>query len=105
MPILQRRANPRVSFDTELWLGQDGVFTHTMSRMADVSVGGARILSPDAHQIGSILSLRFALQSSFITVTAIVRNVRPGSFGVEFLDLSPEDGLKLDSFVAAGERF
>jgi hypothetical protein len=94
----ERRAHPRASFYTEVWLGQDGVFTRTVEQLSNVSLGGAFIQAPQAYAVGSVLSLRFALGPNFITATVIVRNVRPGEgFGVEFLDLSPENSERLEA--------
>ena len=103
-PVKEQRAYPRVNFDTELWLGQEGVFTRTMARLSDVSLGGAQIRTAEVHQVGSVLSLRFALGSDYITCAAIVRYIRLGNgFGVQFLDLSHEDRDKLEAFLIAGE--
>ena len=100
----ERRAYPRATFYTEVWLGQDGVFTRTNDRLSNVSLGGAFIETPQGYAVGSILSLRFALSSSFVTATAIVRNARLGEgIGVEFLDLSPENSERLEAFIG-GQR-
>ena len=96
-----RRVHRRVSFNTELWIGDDGLFARARARMNDVSIGGARIVTHEAYRMGAILSLRFGLDGDFITATAIVRNVRPGSVGVEFLDLSPDKRGHLEAFIEA----
>src|SRR5262249_52475979 len=99
-----QRSHRRVNLDTELWLGQDGVFTRTMARLGDVSVGGARIVTAETYQVGSILSLRFRLGSNFVTVTSIVRNAKPASIGVEFLDLSSENREVLEAYITAAHQ-
>ena len=101
----ERRADPRTGLDSEVWLGQEGVFTRTMSKLTDISVGGARIRTPETYQVGSTLSLRFTLGSGFIASTAVVRYFRSGSLGVEFIDLSSEDREKLEAFVMSEEAF
>ena len=98
-----RRVHPRVSFNTDLWIGEDGLFARSRARLNDVSIGGARIVTTECYRMGAILSLRFSLEGGFITSTVIVRNVRAGSIGVEFLDLSPEGRRLLETFIAASE--
>lgn len=96
----ERRTYPRVGFDTEVWLGQDGVFARTTERISNLSLGGAFLELRAAYAVGSILSLQFAISSAFVMSTVIVRNVRPGhGIGVEFLDLSPECRGRLEAFL------
>ena len=97
----ERRAHRRASFNTEVWLGQEGVFTRGAEQLSNVSLGGAFIQTPQSYAVGSVLSLRFALRSNFITATVIVRNARLGEgIGVEFLDLSPENSERLEAFFS-----
>jgi hypothetical protein len=98
----ERRQHPRSSFATEIWLGQDGIFTRTDERLASLSISGAFIETRQVYAPGSILNLRFKLSplSDFITCTVTVRFSQGGKgFGVEFLDLSPEDWQRIKSFV------
>ncbi len=101
-PVAMRknRVHKRVSLHTEVWKGEDGIFTRGNERLADLSVGGAFIQGAGTT-IGSILNLRFRLPGSddFITATAIGRNTRDGGLGVQFLDLSPENLKRLAAFV------
>jgi len=102
--VQERRGEPRVGFDTELWIGQEGVFTRTKARMADVSTGGARIVTSEAYQVGSVLSLRFTVGPNLINCAALVRYNHPGDgIGVQFLDLSAGDRETLDTFIHARE--
>lgn len=97
-----RRQHTRLSLTTEVWLGQDGIFTRSNERLCDLSVGGAFIESHSIYSVGSIVSLRFMLakETNFITCTVIVRNTRGRQgLGVEFLDLSPEDRQRIKSFI------
>ena len=97
----ERRKYPRATFYTEVWFGQDGVFTHALARLSNVSLGGAFIQTPQVYAVGAVFSLRFALRSDFVTATAIVRNARLGEgIGVEFLDLSPENSARLEEFFS-----
>jgi hypothetical protein len=98
--VVERRAYPRVAFDSEVWLGQDGLFTRTTERLSNVSVGGAFIETTQGFPAGAILGLRFALGSTFINSTIIVRNTYPGAgIGVQFLDMSGEDRDRLQAFI------
>src|SRR5687767_6674294 len=93
----QVRKHPRVSLQTELWIGQDGIFTRTDEYLRDLSIGGAFVRSRQVYPVGSIINLRFKMPGvpQFATCTAIVRNMQFGDgFGVQFLDLSGEN-LKL----------
>ena len=96
----KNRVHKRVSIHTEVWRGEDGIFTRGNERLADLSVGGA-FLHGVGTTVGSILNLRFRLTGSddFITATAIGRNTHDGGLGVEFLDLSPENRKRLAAFV------
>ena len=98
--MAERRTYLRVAFDSEVWLGQDGLFTRTTEFLSNVSIGGAFIETGQAFPAGAIVGLRFALGSTFINSTVIVRNVYPGQgIGVQFLDLSPEDRNRLQVFI------
>ena len=96
----EHRVHTRVSIHTEVWRGEDGIFTRGNQRLADLSVGGAFIHGAGTTT-GSILSLRFRLPGGddFISCTAIARNTHGGGLGVEFLDLSPDNLKRLATFV------
>ena len=95
-----RRKYFRIAFDSEVWLGQDGLFTRTTERLSNVSIGGAFIETGQGFPVGAIVGLRFALGPIFINSTVIVRNVAPSQgIGVEFLDISHEDRKRLQVFI------
>jgi hypothetical protein len=97
------RKHPRVSLKTELWIGQDGIFTRTDEFLRDLSVGGAFVRTHQLFHVGEVLNLRFKMPAitNMVTCTAIVRNVHIGSgLGVEFLDLSRESRRYVEEFVA-----
>ena len=98
--MTQNRVRKRVSIHTEVWRGEDGIFTRGHERLSNLSVAGAFIQSAGTTT-GSILNLRFRLPGSddFITTTAIARHTRDGGLGVEFLDLSPDNLERLAAFV------
>ena len=102
----EKRTHPRVSLHTEIWLGQDGIFTKARRVLRDLSEGGAFIETAEGFPIGSVLSLRFDLPgaSNPISCAVSVRNVRNGGagFGVQFLDLSPDDRRLVSTFVGHG---
>src|SRR5437773_2007570 len=56
-----RRKHPRASLQTEIWLGQDGIFTRTTETLRDLSEGGAFVETGQRFPVGSILNLRFKL--------------------------------------------
>ena len=98
-----QRKHPRASLKTELWIGQDGIFTRTDEFLRDLSIGGAFVQSRQVFPIGSILNFRFKVPNAtnLITCTAIVRNMEVGNgLGVQFLDLSGESLSQVEQFVA-----
>ena len=100
----ERRKHPRVGLRTELWIGQDGIFTRTDETLRDLSVGGAFVESRQVFPVGSILSFRFKVPNAtnLISCTAIVRNMDVGNgLGVQFMDLSGESLSQVEQFVAA----
>ena len=97
----ERRKFIRAALTTELWIGQDGIFTRNGERLGDLSLGGAFIESEQIYTVGAVLNLRFKMpgQHNFVTCTSIVRNVRFGGFGVQFLDLSSESRWQIQEFI------
>ena len=101
-PLKDARRSPRVSFTTEVWLGQDGIFTRTHERFGVLSTHGAFLELSDGYTVDSVLNLKFALpgDDELIMCTALVRSSRlGGGIGVEFLDLSPESRTRIAAFV------
>lgn len=87
---------------TELWIGQDGIFTRTDEFLSDLSIGGAFVRTHQVFPVGAILNLRFKMPfvTNMVTCTAIVRNMILGSgLGVEFLDLSRDSQRYVEEFV------
>jgi hypothetical protein len=90
----EHRKQPRTSIRTELWIGQDGIFTRTNELLRDLSVGGAFVESEQVYPIGTILNLRFKLPiaPNMISCSAIVRTIHTSAgYGIQFLDLSREN--------------
>ena len=97
-----QRKHHRVSLRTELWIGQDGIFTRTDELLRDLSVGGAFVQSRQVFPIGSVLNFRFKVPkvTNLVTCTAIVRNMEVGDgLGVQFLDLSGENFRQVEQYV------
>ncbi len=102
----EERRHPRVSLHTEVWLGQDGIFTRAQGTFPDLSEGGAFVETADGFPIGSVLSLRFMLPGvrDLISCAVSVRNVRNdgAGLGVQFLDMSQDDRHLVGAFVSDG---
>ena len=99
----QDRKHPRISLRTELWIGQDGIFTRTDEILRDLSIGGAYVESHQVYPVGSVISIRFKIAAStnLISCSAIVRNAQIGDgFGVQFLDISRENVHLIERQVA-----
>ena len=97
------RRHKRVSLRTELWIGQDGIFTRTDEALRDLSIGGAYVESRQVYPVGSVISIRFKIAAStnLISCSAIVRNAQIGDgFGVQFLDISRENVHLIERQVA-----
>lgn len=77
----ERRRHQRFSLLTEIWLGQDGIFTRTSETLTDLSESGAFIETSQRYPTGAILSLRFRLPGTpdFISGTVIIRHTRGGT--------------------------
>jgi hypothetical protein len=98
----ERRKHPRASIQSEVWLGQDGIFTRNPETLRDLSEGGAFIETGQRFSVGSVLSLRFTLPgfSRPISCAFAVRSLRGvDGLGIEFLDLSGEDQQHIREFV------
>ncbi len=99
---MELRKYPRAGLRTEIWIGQDGIFTRTPETLRDLSEGGAFVETSQRFCIGSILHLRFKLPGALrlISCTVCVRNMRNNSgIGVQFLDLSSEDQLAVRAWI------
>ncbi len=88
------RKHPRMNLRTELWIGQDGIFTRTNEYLRDLSVGGAFVQSEQVYPIGTILNLRFKLPvaPTMISCSGVVQKIHLGvGYAVQFLDISREN--------------
>ena len=100
--LMEMRRHTRATLKTEIWLGQDGIFTQTSETLRELSEGGAFLETSQRFSVGTILHLRFKLPGSsrLISCTVCVRNLRDGSgLGVQFLDISPDDKNLVSCFI------
>jgi Tfp pilus assembly protein PilZ len=101
------RRHPRISLRTELWIGQDGIFTRTNEYLRELSIGGAFIEAEQVYPIGTILSLRFKLPiaPNMISCSGVVRKIRHGhGYGVQFIDLSRDNIGSIQRQIETPER-
>ena len=100
--MIEQRKHSRVSLHTEVWLGQEGIFTNTRRTLLDLSEEGALIETTEGFSVGSVFSIRFSLPGArdLVSCTACVRNQRDAGLGVQFLDISPDDRQKVIAFVS-----
>ena len=100
---MELRRHNRAAMKTEVWLGQDGIFTRTPETPSDLSEGGAFVETSQGFSLGSILNLRLKLPGppQVISCTATVRNQRGlRGLGLQFLDLSAEGRQAVNAFVS-----
>jgi len=80
--MMEKRKHVRISLETEIWLGQDGIFTRTTERLRDLSEGGAFIESREVFAVGSVLSLRFKLPGARELISCLrTKPARQGRHG------------------------
>ncbi len=98
----EKRQHRRVNLDTEVWLGQDGIFTRKSRPFWNLSATGAFLHIRDLYSVGSVMNLKFRLldDHKYIMSTVVVRNSLAGhGVGMEFLDLSSHTKDRIRSFV------
>ena len=103
-PLKEKRRHPRVSLDTEVWLGQDGIFARIDKRFGNLSATGAFLHIRELYSVGAVMNLKFRLPDDpeFIRSTVVVRNSLAGQgVGMEFLDLSSRTKDRIQVFVAS----
>jgi PilZ domain len=98
------RRHPRMNLRTELWIGQDGIFTRTNEFLRDLSVGGAFVQSEQVHAPGTILSFRFKLPiaPNMVSCSGIVGKIHLGEgYSIQFLDMSRENVSLIERQIEA----
>ncbi|TDI25621.1 MAG: PilZ domain-containing protein [Acidobacteria bacterium] len=102
-PLEEKRRYPRVSLDTEVWVGQDGIFARLDKPFGNLSATGACLHIRGLYPVGSVMNVKFRLPDDpeSIMSTVVVRNSLAGQgVGVEFLDLSSRTKDRIRFFVA-----
>ncbi len=92
---------------TDIWLGEDGIFTRTPDLIRDLNEDGAFIETDQQFSVGSIVTLAFnsPMSGRLLTATVAVRHNRAGvGIGVQFLDMAPEGRDELQHFVGRAAR-
>lgn len=75
--------------------------------LGDLSIRGCRVFSPTGVTVGTALALRIEIGDDEPAVhvqQALVRWVKSGAFGVEFLSLTPDEWARLQHLVKELER-
>jgi PilZ domain-containing protein len=93
-----RREFPRVRLATQVETGANVMLTYSR----DVSLGGMFVESKSPLPTGSILTLRFNLDSeTSVEAKAVVTyQVKKFGMGVQFLDLAPEHRKSIEDYVS-----
>ncbi|MDD3302207.1 MAG: PilZ domain-containing protein [Candidatus Gracilibacteria bacterium] len=107
----ERRAHHRVEsknildMQIDVFLRSNESGKRTRCVLANISLGGIRILSKQMKEIGEIFKLNFKLGvESFELKGRIVNefiNSDGNYYGIQFLNLSSEDQLRIDQIIAS----
>lgn len=75
---------------------------HTAGRVQDIGAGGMAIYVPLELAVGTLVNLSFQLPYSrmVLGVRAIVRNSNGFRYGVEFVDLTPDEVEEIKRIIA-----
>lgn len=105
------RSSARVSVDLVTAINRDNGVAQASARMTDISVGGARLLSPrPVANKDEVIKVSFRINPAgldvYMTVSARVRAVSADesqdsqiATGIEFIDISEQDRLYLTNMV------
>lgn len=105
------RSSARVSVDLVTAINRDNGAAQASARMTDISVGGARLLSPrPVANKDEVIKVSFRINPAgldvYMTVSARVRAVSADesqdsqiATGIEFIDISEQDRLYLTNMV------
>lgn len=93
---IERRSFPRWSTRLIIRYGKD---EPTLTGEGyDLSEGGLALGGPELYSVGSLLTVKFRLDSplaSYFTAKAIVRHLENDRMGVEFIDVGPADKARI----------
>jgi uncharacterized protein (TIGR02266 family) len=105
----ERRAAPRIPFETDVTLGASGRVLAGVS--SDVGMGGIFVATYGTLSVGTRASLRFRLPTGQIVAVGVVRWVREprpgqlGGVGLELTELEEIDRDNLKRFCGDRPRF
>jgi uncharacterized protein (TIGR02266 family) len=105
----ERRAAPRIPFETDVTLGASGRVLAGVS--SDVGMGGIFVMTYATLSVGTRASLRFRLPTGQIVAVGVVRWVREprpgqlGGVGLELTELQEIDRDNLKRFCGDRPRF
>ena len=105
----QRVGGKRARVELDVDLGTYG--RYFLTKMANVSTGGAFILTESLHPVGTPLNIRFRLPDDDASIEATAEVIwtykQPGGsspnasgMGVRFMEIRPEDEERISDFVA-----
>lgn len=88
-----KRRHLRIRAPQGLWVAwQVSGAERVVSRVLDISLGGAYIVVDQAPPVGTSLLVLFSVPEGEIRATAVVHNAKPGEgMGVEFTKISHKD--------------
>ncbi|MFH1811810.1 MAG: PilZ domain-containing protein [Pseudomonadota bacterium] len=99
----ERRLETRV--DVDLWVDQHHASEKTFCRAVDISPGGLRFDLGLAHEVGTIVNLRFSLPGDELPIEVKAEVVGAGWHGnrpvthLRFVDLSGDNHVRITRFV------
>jgi hypothetical protein len=99
---VNRRAFPRWPAQFEVCFGAG--FEMTMASAIEIGEGGLSFHSENAIALESEINVEYRLEADdWVKVRAVVRHVKDGKIGVEFLNLRRDDRLKILDFISAAK--
>jgi hypothetical protein len=101
----ENRRAARVAVAKGLWVAWQGEGSRNVSRVRDLSAGGAFIQTPLAVEVGTELEMLFALPEGEARINGVVRYVdgRNG-IGVEFTSMGTGDRARLQELLRRLKR-
>ncbi len=100
-PAPEKRKHLRIAAPQGLWVAwQAAGAERVVSRVLNISLGGAYIVAEKAPLVGTPLLVLFSVREGEIRATAVVHNSEPGEgMGVEFTKISPKDRCCLRDLI------
>ena len=94
------RASPRIAVSAGVWVSWHTTGSRSVSRVRDLSVGGAFVASDAPPAIGTPINLLFALPEGEIRIKGLVRYRREKEgMGVEFTTMGSGARARLLEFL------